>query len=222
MAVARALLVLLLGCQAPRGGSEPTPELRVHEVGEGNRVLVLLHGYGAAGDDLVSLGRRLARATNYRVVLPEAPIDLGRGRAWFHPRGEHDVPAEVQHARHKLANLVASLRPNAEVLVVGGFSQGAIMSADLALQTDEVDGLVLFSGATLPFWSSARRPELPVLVTHGFTDTILPMEDGRALEQAMRETGANVQMVTFQGGHAIPEVAVRAAAEHLSGITPRR
>ena len=214
------LLVLCAGCQAPRGGAEPTPGLQVHEVGEGRRVLVLLHGYGAAGDDLVPLGRRLAREAGFKVVLPEAPIDLGGGRAWFNRRGDQ-IPEEVRRARGQLASLVAALRTQADVLVVGGFSQGAMMSADLALETDELEGVILFSGATLPFWSSARRPGLPVLVTHGFADRVLPIEDGRALEQAMRATGAEVRMVTFEGGHAIPEVAIRAAIEHLSGMAPR-
>lgn len=215
-------LLLVVGCQAPRGGStESTPELSVHEVGEGRRVLVLLHGYGAAGDDLVPLGRRIARDTGFKVILPEAPIDLGGGRAWFHPRGNADVPAEVRRARSQLASLLARVHRDADVLAVGGFSQGAIMSADLALETDVIDGLVLFSGAALPFWSSARREDLPVLITHGFADQVLPIEDGRALEQAMEATGARVRMVTFEGGHTIPEVAIRAAIEHLSGVTAR-
>lgn len=217
-----AVLALCVACQAPRGGAaESTPELQVHEVGQGRRVLVLLHGYGAAGDDLVPLGRRIARETGFKVILPEAPIDLGGGRAWFHPRGNADVPAEVRRARGQLASVLAQVRREAEVVVVGGFSQGAIMSADLVLETDEIDALVLFSGSALPFWESARRPDLPVLITHGFADQILPIEDGRALEHAMRETGAQVRMVTFEGGHAIPEVAIRAAIEHLSAVRAR-
>src|SRR4051812_9883368 len=48
-------------------------------------VVVLLHGYGAPGTDLVSLGRELAVPSDVRFVFPEGPLDLGFGgaRAWW-------------------------------------------------------------------------------------------------------------------------------------------
>src|SRR5208282_2123552 len=58
------------------------------EGGGDGPALVLLHGFGAPGDDLVSLWRVLAAPAGTRFVFPEAPVSLaamgyGEGRAWW-------------------------------------------------------------------------------------------------------------------------------------------
>src|SRR5437879_8470468 len=99
--------------------------LRVHITGGTDRngggdgpVVVLLHGYGAPGSDLVVFGRTIDAPRGTRFVFPEAPIDLGReyegGRAWWHidmmalqvaiARGTfreraHEVPPGLAEAR---------------------------------------------------------------------------------------------------------------------------
>ncbi len=70
--------------------------------GEGP-VVVLLHGFGAPGDDLVGLWRSFAAPRGTRYVFPEAPIALGHqyagGRAWWWIDLEMRSRREMEGAR---------------------------------------------------------------------------------------------------------------------------
>ena len=156
--------------------------------GEGP-VIVLLHGFGAPGDDLVSLHRVFRVETEVRWVFPEAPLDLsavgyGLGaRAWWmldlaalertmqtgpeDRSGEH--PAELPEARGALSELLdvveKELRPSK--LILGGFSQGAMLSLDAALHDPRpLAGLIQLSGTVIAEseWKPrmASRQGLPV------------------------------------------------------------
>src|ERR1700722_10777977 len=129
------------------------------EGGGDGPVVVLLHGFGAPGDDLVPLWRALSTPAGTRFVFPEAPLDLGAAgypggaRAWWlvdletrirrralgEPWDEADVPGGLEAARTPVMKMLdeidAELRPPAGKLVLGGFSQGAMLSLDVALHT---------------------------------------------------------------------------------------
>ncbi len=193
--------------------------LRVHDIGAGDRVLVLMHGYRARGDDLVPLGRRIAATTGYRVVAPEAPLASGPGRAWFEIEAGRRSPAEVEAARAALRGVLATLRSQGardDHIVVGGFSQGAMLSLDLALMTDEpLGGLVVMSGGPLPFWRDRPRPHLPVFMSHGRQDDVLAFGDATRIAERLRHDGADVELHAFDGGHAIPPEVVTALVAFL-------
>ncbi|MEM9068829.1 MAG: PHB depolymerase family esterase [Myxococcota bacterium] len=188
---------------------ERTPQLRYVERGQGPDVLVLLHGYGARGDDLVSFGASIARAVQLRVVVPEAPNawrNGGEGRAWFEPR--HQPLEGANAARGSLVELLAYLRANgAERIALAGFSQGAIMSLDVALLSDEALVAVgVLSGKELPPWESRydTRPGLPIFMAHGRTDRVLGFGDAERLRDRLTAGGAEVVWLPFEGGHTIP------------------
>src|SRR5258708_5276557 len=124
--------------------------------GEGPLV-ILLHGFGARGDDLVGLWRALAAPRGTRYVFPEAPVDLGPafvgGRAWWWidlearmrraQKGEHsiaDVPQGLDLARTQVDALVEDavrlLRPPSAKGALGAFSQAPTLSIDGALRSD--------------------------------------------------------------------------------------
>jgi phospholipase/carboxylesterase len=189
----------------------------VREVGHGERVLVLLHGYGAPGNDLVPLATKIASETGYRVVLPVGPRASGTGRAWFDPRGQTLVPSQVAAARQALVGVLASLRAQSvERPVVGGFSQGAILSLDLALSTDEpIGGVVALSGAPLPFWpTSSSRLRAPIWMAHGRADPVLSFDEARALGERLARRG-EVSFVPFDGGHEVPPTIVSGLVRFL-------
>ena len=192
-------------------------------------IVVLLHGFGAPGDDLVSLARVLRAPPGTRFVFPAAPIDLGRayagGRAWWkidlearllrHARGEPidltEVPAGLVEARAMveefLSEMERALSPTR--LVLGGFSQGAMLSLDVALHsTRALAGLVLMSGTHLAAneWAArlpARRG-VPVFMSHGRDDELLPFAISEGLRDTLKEAGLVVDWVSFRGGHGIP------------------
>src|SRR5258708_14382933 len=138
--------------------------------GSGNGPLVvLLHGFGAPGDDLVPLFRQLDVPRNVRFAFPQAPIDLaelaGPGYAgarawwmidpsWFLPenQGKHAeraklVPDGLAEARPSVIAVLDGLAAKPETTLLGGFSQGAMLSTDVALRAEKpFAGLALMSG----------------------------------------------------------------------------
>lgn len=195
-------------------------------------VVVLLHGFGAPGEDLVGLERALSVPSETRFVYLAAPLELGGpygdGRAWWHidigrfqraqATGSYDSllveePAGLAEAREKvLAALDAierTLGVDATNIVIGGFSQGAILSTDIVLSTDRAfAGLVAMSPTIVARdrWvqALATRRKLPVFVSHGQGDPILPFEVSARWKQALDLAEWRSTWVPFRGGHAIP------------------
>ncbi|HEU0036637.1 MAG TPA: hypothetical protein VFQ53_38755 [Kofleriaceae bacterium] len=204
--------------------------------------VVLLHGFGAPGDDLVSLADVLATPTT-RFVFPEAPIELGGlygdSRAWWLldlakledelrrgiPRDRRDeIPDGLPTARTQLMRLLDQLEARYGVtpdkLVLGGFSQGAMLALDVALHRERApSSLLLMSGTLLAEseWQPrmAKLAGVPVLLSHGRNDGLLPFSTAEVLRDRLREAGAVVDWHPFLGGHEIPMIVVRAAAELL-------
>jgi len=142
-------------------------------------IVILCHGFGAPGTDLVALGSELyylesRLEQNTRFIFPAAPLSLAEqgmpgGRAWWQldmeqitaaiQRGEMRdqravVPEGLPEARELLSNLVYDVRRCMQVdvdrMVLGGFSQGSMLATDVALRLSETAaGLCIFSGTLL-------------------------------------------------------------------------
>ncbi len=214
------------------GGSEGGP-LAGSDAGgtAGPPMVVLLHGFGAPGEDLVPLQRVLAAPRETQFVFPAAPISLEMmpgldSRAWWNidmmglqnaiARGElrdlsAQVPDGLDEARGAIDALLGELEKkfSPRALVLGGFSQGAMLAVDVALRTGRrFDALVVLSGTLL-----ARDVWLPkmsalagtsVFQSHGSHDPILPFALAEQLEKAFVAGGADVTFVPFRGAHEIP------------------
>jgi phospholipase/carboxylesterase len=193
-------------------------------------IVVFLHGFGAPGDDLVGLAHELRVPPGVRYVFPAAPLELGWGmgdsRAWWMidmERLERDREAgrvrEISEAAPEgllearallqacLAEAVAKLGAQAP-LVLGGFSQGAMLSCDVALCSPlPLAGLVLMSGTPLtPREWTPRMParaKVPIVMSHGRADPLLPFAHAVQLRDAWRSAGATVDWIEFDGGHEI-------------------
>ena len=105
-------------------------------------------------------------------------------------------------------------------MVLGGFSQGAMVTTDLALSTDEAPaGLVILSGTLInqADWTrkAARRVGLRVLAAHGNSDTVLPFTEAEALHMLLSKAGLAVEFHSFAGGHTIPMPVLGALAKFL-------
>ena len=119
-------------------------------------LVVLLHGFGAPGDDLVSLADALNVPAGTRFVFPEGPLSLsfgpGNARAWWildmariaadqaagRPRDlSQDIPKGLAPARETLLAFLKEIERvfNADPrkTILGGFSQGAMLSCDVML-----------------------------------------------------------------------------------------
>jgi phospholipase/carboxylesterase len=201
-------------------------------------VVVLLHGFGAPGDDLVPLANYLG-APKVGWAFPEAPLELhglyGDARAWWMidlarfeqqaARGQlldrvGEVPDGLAPARAAVIGMLAALAAETGVpderVVLGGFSQGAMVSLDVLLHTERAfAGALLMSGTFIaePLWAPrmAARAGLPVLMSHGQQDPLLPLAASELLRDRLRAAGLDVEWLPFAGGHAIPPQVLAAA-----------
>jgi len=200
-------------------------------------VVILLHGFGAPGDDLVSLWQVLDAPRGTRFVFPEGPLSLslgfGESRAWWMIDMERlnrdiaagrlrdlsrDVPKGLAEARQRLIALLDDverrLGANPNTTILGGFSQGAMLSCDVALRTERpLAALVLMSGTLLAKeeWVPLmpRRKGLRVLQSHGSADPLLPFSLAEQLRELLSQAGLAVEWVSFRGGHEIPEIVMK-------------
>lgn len=196
--------------------------------------IVLCHGFGAPGDDLVSLARVIDAGPGARWFFPEAPLELdlgfgGAGRAWWMidmARLEQlmrradvhqliqDTPAGLSEARAALeACIDALVRDHGvarERMILGGFSQGAMLSTEVALHAARpFAGVVLLSGSLISAdrWIEAARvtgPSLRALMSHGRADPLLPFEGAEALRGLLEGAGAQIEWAPHNGQHEIP------------------
>lgn len=197
-------------------------------------VVVLLHGWGAPGDDLVPLGSEIDAPPGTRYVFPEAPLSLqmgfGESRGWWMLDIEkrqreiaagrarnlsREVPTGLAESRAKVIALLDELerRLGAKQIVLGGFSQGAMLACDVALHTGKpLAALVMLSGTLLAAdeWTSLmpKRKGLRVFQSHGSIDQLLPSFMAEQLRDLLIQAGLSVEWVGFRGGHEIPGVVL--------------
>lgn len=203
------------------------------EGGGAGPLVVLLHGFGAPGDDLVSLARVLDVPREVRFAFPAAPLRLDPmipgGRAWWWidleqrmeriSRGEkrdpHEVPPGLREATTSVVALCHALRSPEVPFLLGGFSQGAMLALEVSLGLPTPpDALALLSSTILAASSQTERlPRLrgiPVLQSHGTEDAVLPFSDAESLRDHLTTAGLDVTFVPFRGGHAIPATVLDA------------
>jgi phospholipase/carboxylesterase len=191
----------------------------------GGGAVVVLHGWGAAGDDLVPLAEALARP-GVRFFVPAGPLpEVGGGRAWWHldptsrpphaqtdrlPSGFQPTPA-VLAARAAVQAVIATVveryAPTTVALV--GFSQGAMLAIDVALAgAPGVDRVVAMSGVllvdSLPALTAPRSGKPAFLLSHGRQDPVVPFASGAAGKDLLEKHGFPVTWRPFDGGHEIP------------------
>jgi phospholipase/carboxylesterase len=201
----------------------------------GGTAVMLLHGWGAPGDDLVPLAQELAQPRT-RFFLPAGPLtEMGGGRAWWHldpsdrpvhawddqPKAGHRPHPQVGAARaavqEVLRTIVARYQP--EQLMLGGFSQGAMLALDVALagaadpaSAPLVDRVAALSGVlledSLPFLHIPGARRLPALVAHGRYDQVVPFGGGETIREILARHGHAVTWRPFNGGHEIPAATV--------------
>jgi phospholipase/carboxylesterase len=180
-------------------------------VGEPEGALVLLHGRGADEHDLFGLLDLLDPERRLLGVTPGAPFALPPGgRHWYRLGGIPTPEPETFLASARLrAELVDALPVPAERVVLGGFSQGTVMSWATAFGPGRPRpaGVLALSGflprvAGFPLALEAAR-ELPVAVAHGSLDPVIPASYGREAADAMEAAGARLTRLESPVPHTV-------------------
>lgn len=212
--------------------SAPLSALR--QGGSGPPTVVLLHGYGSRAEDWLQFNGQWRFPPGTRIVYPQAPwrgFPAHHGWWWLHlesyvkPGGQlpdmaDASPGGLKAAALSVRNLLAHERPP---IVLGGFSQGAMVGAEVAFQTDqELDALVLIGGTPVneAAWAEhfAGRRRLPIFIAHGRQDRVLPFAAMERFQQRLKDFGLDVTWYPYDGGHDIPPEVIGQISRFVTGV----
>lgn len=192
-------------------------------------LLLLLHGVGSNEHDLFGLVPYLDK--RFLIISVRAPNTLGPGSyAWFEvdltPQGPVINPAQAEASRKALITFldeaVNAYDADPKQIYLMGFSQGAIMSASVALTRPQlVAGAVLMSGRILPeiqplIASNEELSGLPFLVVHGTADMVLSISYGRASRQLLSSLPVELTYHEYRIGHEVSQESLADVTAWLS------
>jgi phospholipase/carboxylesterase len=192
-------------------------------------LLLLLHGVGSNEADLFGLAPYLD--ARFLVVSARAPVVLGPGSfGWFRidftPEG---VVVDVAQAKRSLEmlpgfidELTETYGADARRTYLAGFSQGAMMSLALMLTRPErLAGVVAMSGR-LPRQAVPAETDrdaldkMPVLITHGVHDPLLPVEEARAEREYLEKLPVELTYREYPMGHEVSMDSLRDVSAWLT------
>lgn len=199
--------------------------------------VILCHGFGANLQDLAPLVEMIHVPSEKGVnwYFPNGPLrsnpgmDDG-GRAWFTldlmqlhlavSSGRTDAlfpsePSFFASSAERLSEMVETLSKTHSRILLGGFSQGAAMAAEVGVRSASVAALWLFSGVAIVAPSlrekiAKRAAPVPVFQSHGRQDPVLPFSVGLQLKQLFEDAGWPHVFHPFHGGHGIPPEVMQA------------
>lgn len=203
--------------------------------------IFLFHGFGADAYDLRSLSEVMAKGFSTHWVFPQGihavPIGPGwMGRAWW-PLSDRDLnggivdleawsnrePEGIVSLREKLIPWIESFEPDWSKVILGGFSQGAMLATDVFLHAPKAPkGLMILSGAVVnkPNWKLAakNREGSRFFMSHGRQDPVLPYRGASQLESLLNSSGLKGSLYSFEGTHEIPMNVIEKANEYLKSL----
>ncbi|MGK7867265.1 alpha/beta hydrolase [Falsiroseomonas sp. E2-1-a20] len=200
--------------------------------GKPRHLVLLLHGVGADGFDLIDLAPGWGRVVpDALFIAPHAPesCDMAPyGRQWFslQDRSPAQMLAGVQAAsdwlRPRLDQAVASLGLSRADLVLMGFSQGAMTALHAGLrQPGGCAAVLAYAGALLgpETLAAEKQASPPVLLVHGEADEVVPAAASRRAEQVLSAAGFDVEAAYRPClEHGIDEVGISLGALTLQRV----
>ena len=177
-------------------------------------VLVLLHGRGADEHDLFPLLDVLDPERRLAGVCPRGPLSLPPGGAHWYAVREIGYPDPATFGpTYERASAWLDALPQAtgvpiERTVVGGFSQGSVMSYALGFGRGRPSpaGIIALSGfvpTVEGFELDLERPDLRVAIGHGTQDPVIGVEWGRRAREQLETAGLDVTYRESPMGHSI-------------------
>ena len=206
-----------------------------------DKACVILHGYGASFNDLAPLHQFLDKEENFNWYFVDGPfnVDIGMGmmgKAWFpidmmklqmliqagkfeevfydhSPHGLHEVSESI-------ISLLKSLKEKHSEIILGGFSQGSMVSTSVAMMEPSlIEALVLMSSTVYDrerFEENADQfKDMPIFQSHGLFDPVLPFNMAQKLYEILSEKTDDISFESFEGGHEIPAGVLDKASSFL-------
>lgn len=201
------------------------------------QAVVLLHGYGSNGEDLIGL------APHWRSALPDALFvapngpnqsdGFGDGYQWFEIDFTGDRLAARQtgviSARPILMQFLEDMWAQTGILpkdtILAGFSQGAMMALHVGLSLETpLMGVIAFSGAFLPpdGFDEPGRAKVPVCIIHGDMDDVVSPDFSADADAVLRQAGYDVSYHVTEGiGHGIAPDGLEFATQFIARVSQK-
>jgi phospholipase/carboxylesterase len=200
--------------------------------GEPSRLVFLLHGLGADGNDLIGLQQYWGRLVpEAEFVSPNAPFPCDMapyGYQWFSVQ-DRSPPAVLAGVRAAAPMLDAyiddelqkrGLDESRAALV--GFSQGTMMSLYVGLRRErKLAGILGYSGRLIApdILGGELRSRPPVLLVHGTDDPLVPFQSMAEAEAALKRVEVPVETLACPGAeHAIDPEGLQRGGQFLSDV----
>lgn len=195
--------------------------------GKAKKLVVLFHGYGSSGDDLISLAPYWSQIMPDTEFLAPNGLDVCEsfsfGYQWFGLREftSASVRSGLTIARPILTEYLRKMLVMRDLtpmdLAIAGFSQGGMVALDMAFALKGLRGAICYSGGFYPFPDmSPPEPQPKILLVHGDADTCVPYNYFLDSQEQLQELGLHPQTLTCSGlGHSIDEEGLKRGGEFL-------
>ena len=203
--------------------------------GQPEQAVLLLHGYGSNGADLLGLAPYWAEALPHAAFIgPDAPFVCEMsplGYQWFSLREimagapladglrRTGADAVAPVLNELIDDILARFDLPANKLALVGFSQGTMMALHVALRRPvPLAGVLGFSGMLIdpPSLATDLTAKPPVLLVHGDADPVVPYASLAKAETTLAAAGVAVETLTCPRlGHSIDDAGLEAGQRFL-------
>ncbi|MGE8175309.1 alpha/beta hydrolase [Pseudomonas fluorescens] len=214
-----AVLMLMVSSVAHAALNDdlPLPYLEQSNPDSRNQPLVIfLHGSGSNEEDLFDIKNELPAQYTYLSVRAPQAVEADSYQ-WFRKKGEGAYDGETEDLnvsagliREFVAQAAKKYHTEADKVFLVGFSQGAIMSYEVALRHPEaVRGIAALSGKVLPVLRAQLKADkalepLAIFIGHGTADLKLPYSDGSEANSLLQSIALTPEFHAYPGvGHTI-------------------
>lgn len=209
------------------------------------KVVILFHGYGASMQDLYGLSDMVSTKEAVDWIFPDGPISvpLGmyqEGRAWFpidmrelemammkgeFRNFEDKCPKEFLESLESSYTFVQTMFAKYDEVVIGGFSQGAMITSHLLTQNldaTKLKGMILYSSTLLAKEELIKgldgKTPIPFIQSHGKEDQVLDYNAAMKLFELLKLYRFEGEFISFSGAHEIPMPVLNKTSEFLARI----
>ncbi len=182
--------------------------------------IILLHGWGADADDLLTLGTEITEKTqfDFEIISLRAPglHPSGQGRQWYglYPHDWNGAEVEVNKLLVTLTKFDTDMISLKKTILLG-FSQGAAMAIDAGFKLN-LGLIVACSGYPHPTWIPGKKCP-PLIVSHGLFDDVVPIEASRIIYEKVKSKSSEFcELLEFEGLHQIDSNLINLISSKIS------
>ena len=194
------------------------------------QIVLLLHGVGADGDDLINLATYFGRVLPKAVfIAPNAPFRFDGAPSGFQWFSISDPSKEQKLEGVKMAapilnalinHLLAEFELDESKMAIVGFSQGTMMGLHVGLRrVKPLAGIIGYSGALVggELLADEIKTKPPVLLMHGNMDPIVPPDMMHHAEDTLKNAGVPVAAYLCPNlGHGLDDMCIQLGMEFLA------